>query len=88
VELLSKLTRASVRNVEAGCCGIAGTYGMQKKNYEASMKIGEGLAEALKAAGADETLTECGACKMQIEHLTGRPAMHPVKLLAKAYGLM
>lgn len=88
VELLSNLTRVDITDVDAGCCGIAGTYGMQKKNYETSMKIGGPLAEAIKAVDAEDALTECGACKMQIEHLTGKRVSHPIKVLARAYGLM
>jgi len=32
--------------------------------------------------------TECSACKMQMEQGTSKPTIHPLKLLAMAYGLM
>jgi hypothetical protein len=32
--------------------------------------------------------TECSACKLQMEQGTQKPTIHPVKLLALAYGLM
>ena len=41
-----------------------------------------GLDEALKC-GADIIVTECTACKMQIEHLTHKQVIHPIKLLAQ-----
>ncbi len=88
VELLSALTRAEITDVEAGCCGIAGTYGMQKKNYETSMQIGAPMAEALNAIEIRDALTECGACGMQIEHMTDKRVTHPIKVLARAYGVL
>jgi len=33
-------------------------------------------------------LTECGSCKVQMEQGTSRPTIHPIKILALAYGLM
>ena len=33
-------------------------------------------------------LTECSTCRMQIEHGAGKRALHPIKLLAMAYGLI
>ena len=45
------------------------------------------MAEALNAAGKKFVMTECAACKMQIEQLTGKKVVHPIKVLAKAYGL-
>jgi hypothetical protein len=32
--------------------------------------------------------TECSSCKIQMEQGAGKPTIHPVKLLALAYGLM
>jgi len=88
IELLTSLTHLDVVDVSAGCCGMAGTCGMQKKNYELSLKIGRATAEALNAIETEFAMTECGACKMQIEHMTDKKVVHPVKLLARAYGLL
>jgi hypothetical protein len=33
-------------------------------------------------------MTECSTCKMQMEHVANKPTLHPIKLLALAYGLM
>jgi hypothetical protein len=32
--------------------------------------------------------TECCTCKMQMEQSAKKPTIHPIKLLALAYGLM
>jgi Fe-S oxidoreductase len=88
IELLTSLTHLDVTDVSAGCCGMAGTCGMQKKNYELSLEIGRETADALNAVETGFAMTECGACKMQIEHMTDKKVVHPVKLLARAYGLL
>jgi Fe-S oxidoreductase len=87
IKLLGKIGAVKIKDINAGCCGLAGTFGMQKKNYELSEKIGEEMVSAIKGMDVEEVLTECSACKMQIEHLTGKKAVHPIKVLAKIYGL-
>lgn len=87
-ELLTELTKAKITDINAGCCGLAGTYGMQKKNFDLSVKIAKDMVEALNAVGPKHVMTECAACKMQIEELTGKKVIHPIKVLAKAYGLL
>ena len=32
--------------------------------------------------------TECSTCKIQMEQGTSKPTIHPIKLVALAYGLM
>lgn len=86
VEVLKNMCGIEIEELNAGCCGIAGTFGMQKKNYDMSMKIGKGLAENIRLSSADVVLTECSTCKMQIEHLTGKKVEHPIKILWGIYG--
>ena len=59
---------------------------MQKKNYELSSQIAADLKEALKASPTKYVLTECAACKMQIEHISSCIVQHPVKIIAESYG--
>jgi Fe-S oxidoreductase len=58
---------------------------MQKKNYDLSDKIATNLANALNATETKNVLTECSACKMQIEHISDKTVTHPIKILAQAY---
>jgi FAD/FMN-containing dehydrogenase/Fe-S oxidoreductase len=88
IEVLKQLAGIDVKELDGGCCGIAGTFGMQKKNYDLSMQIGKKLADKIKETGADIVLTECSTCKMQIEQLTGKKVEHPIKVLAKVYDLI
>jgi FAD/FMN-containing dehydrogenase/Fe-S oxidoreductase len=86
IELLDKVCGIKVSEIKAGCCGIAGTFGMQKKNSELSEKIAERLKNALEKLPGKIVLTECAACKMQIEHISGNVVQHPIKVIAMAYG--
>jgi Fe-S oxidoreductase len=85
IKLLQELCGVSVVDLKAGCCGLAGTFGMQKKNYELSSKIATGLKEALDKTPAKYVLTECAACKMQIEHISDKIVRHPIKIIAETY---
>jgi anaerobic glycerol-3-phosphate dehydrogenase C subunit len=88
IEILNKLCGLNITDLNAGCCGLAGTFGMQKKNYDLSEQIAKSLKDALDKSPAQCVLTECAACAMQIEHISGKSAIHPVKVLARAYELM
>lgn len=88
IEVLKQLAGIDVKELDGGCCGIAGTFGMQKKNYDLSMQIGKKLAGKIEKSGADVVLTECSTCKMQIEQMTGKKVEHPIKVLAEAFGLL
>ncbi len=88
IDVIKQLTGFEVKELNGGCCGIAGTFGMQTKNYELSMQIGKGLADKIEQSDADVVLTECSTCKMQIEQLTGMKVIHPIKVLAQAFGLL
>jgi len=84
IELLEKLCGVKVIDLNAGCCGLAGTFGMQKKNYQLSSQIAANLKDALEKSPTKNVLTECSACKMQIEHISDCRVRHPIKILAEA----
>ena len=88
IEVLKQLAGIGAKELDGGCCGIAGTFGMQRKNYDLSMQIGKQLAEKIEKSGADTILTECSTCKMQIEQLTSKEVKHPIRVLADAFGLL
>ena len=86
VRLLSLIPGAAVVEVDAGCCGMAGSFGFEAEHYELSMQIGGmRLFPAVKAADAATLIAATGvSCRQQIEHGTGRPARHPVELIREA----
>jgi FAD/FMN-containing dehydrogenase/Fe-S oxidoreductase len=87
-DLMRLLPRLTVEDVDQGCTGMAGTWGLQKKNYRNSLRIGWPLISTLRKSTIRTVTTECSACKMQIEHGSGLTTIHPIKLLAYAYGKM
>lgn len=84
---LDILERAGLNivNADAGCCGISGSYGFHKDNYETSMKVGQKLFDTINADNYHKVVCDCGTCRMQIEHGTDTEAIHPIRILAKAY---
>jgi Fe-S oxidoreductase len=87
LRLLQEHFQIDVADLQAGCCGLSGTFGMQQKNYDLALQISESLKDALKKSPTQNVLTECAACKMQIEHIAPASTSHPIKLIAQAYGL-
>jgi len=66
------------------CCGVAGTYGFKKENYERAQQIGSGLFTQIKEVNPDYVTTDCETCKWQIEMSTGYEVKNPVSILAEA----
>ena len=83
-ELLRLIPGVELIPLEQNCCGIAGTYGFKKENYDASMAIGEKLFKSIREVNPDIVATDCETCRWQIEMGTGYPVRHPVSLLAAA----
>lgn len=71
-----------------GCSGMAGTFGLAREHYRTSLRAGYRLAKAMREARIAAGVTECSACRMQMEQGTTKPTVHPVKLLAMSYGCL
>lgn len=84
VEVLRLIPGVRVDVLDAGCCGLSGTYGMKQRNFEVSMKVGSRLFTRVREKG-HRVLTECETCKMQIEFGAEAETIHPVKILRQAY---
>ena len=83
LRLLRRIPGAEVIDLDAGCCGMAGSFGYEKEHYEISRLVGEQrLFPALRKADAETVVVAPGfSCRLQIEHFTGRKAIHPATLL-------
>jgi FAD/FMN-containing dehydrogenase/Fe-S oxidoreductase len=83
LNLLRRIPGAEVIDLDAGCCGMAGSFGYEKEHYEISRLVGElRLFPAIRAADPDTVIVAPGfSCRLQIEHFTGRKAVHPAVLL-------
>lgn len=85
-ELLERIPGATVQELDAGCCGMAGSFGFESEHYELSMQIGElRLLPSLRAAGPDVLVAATGvSCRQQIAHGAARRAQHPAVLVRQA----
>jgi Fe-S oxidoreductase len=86
VELLRRIPGAEVVELDAGCCGMAGSFGFEAEHYELSMQIGElRLFPALRGEDARTLVAATGvSCRQQIGHGVGREARHPVQIVREA----
>lgn len=75
--------------VETGepCCGAAGTYGLKREKYEIARRVGEPVLDAIRAVPGDEALCDGETCRWWLADHTGRRMLHPIEVLAEAYGL-
>lgn len=81
--VLRSLPEAEIIDLDAGCCGMAGSFGYEAEHYEFSRLVGEQrLLPAVRQADTDTVIVAPGfSCRLQIEHFTGREAVHPAQLL-------
>lgn len=83
VELL-RLCGYEVDVVDAGCCGMAGTFGFEAEHYDLSMRVGERLFKSEFRNRNSEIVSSGAACRMQIRHGMGVEARHPLILVRDA----
>ena len=81
--LLSRVPGATVIDLDAGCCGMAGSFGYTRDHYDVSRAIGERkLLPAARALDARSVLVAAGtSCRHQVHDLAGVTALHPAELL-------
>ncbi len=86
MQVLRSIPGCQTHEIQSGCCGMAGSFGMEKKHYDISMSIGEmTLFPSVRSQPDDcEIVMEGVSCRQQVEHGTGRRGKHLVQLLADA----
>ena len=83
---LMKLTGTKITLVQQ-CSGIDGMWGLRAENAERSLPIGRKLAAELERAGGDAVVGDCHLANGVIVEQTGREPLHPIQLMARAYGI-
>ncbi|GAA4616865.1 FAD-binding and (Fe-S)-binding domain-containing protein [Saccharopolyspora hordei] len=83
--LLRRVPGAEVTEIDAGCCGMAGSFGFESEHYETSMTVGGDRLFPALAADPDAVVAATGvSCRQQIFHGAGRTAWHPLELVREA----
>jgi FAD/FMN-containing dehydrogenase/Fe-S oxidoreductase len=83
---LSLLARTGAQVTSlAGCCGLAGNFGMERGHYEVSLAVAENaLLPALRAAEPGTVFLADGySCRTQAGQLAGTRGVHLAELLAR-----
>jgi Fe-S oxidoreductase len=81
--LLGRIPGATVVDLDAGCCGMAGSFGYLRAHYDVSRAIGERrLLPAARALDEGSVLVASGtSCRQQVADFTGKRALHAAELL-------
>ncbi len=83
---LMKLTGAKIKLVQQ-CSGIDGMWGLRAENADLSLPIAAKLADEINKADSDVVTGDCHLANVAINEQTGREPMHPLQLVARAYGI-
>ncbi len=69
------------------CCGMAGSFGLEKEHYDVSMAVAElNLLPTIRRAPKGAYIVADGfSCRTQIEEGTSRKALHMAEFLLLAY---
>jgi Fe-S oxidoreductase len=83
---LGRIPGLQVKPVASSCCGMAGAFGYQAETHDVSVAMAErDLIPAIRAAGAADIIVADGtSCRHQIRDLSGREALHSVRVLDRA----
>ena len=84
---LLKRMGVETETLNAGCCGLAGSWGFENGHYDVSIAAGEqGLLPKVRSLPTDTLVVANGfSCKTQIEQAkTGRRPLHVAQVLELA----
>ncbi len=81
---LRQIPKLTVRELDTGCCGMAGFFGYETRHFDLSKKIaGQSLLPAIAASSEVIVLASGTSCRHQLRDLSNCQPMHPVELLAQ-----
>jgi glycerol-3-phosphate dehydrogenase subunit C len=83
---LMKLTGAKIKLVQQ-CSGIDGMWGLRAENAHLSIPIAEKLGQMINDAQGDVVTGDCHLANTAINEQTGKQAVHPLQVVARAYGI-
>lgn len=83
---LIALTGAKVSVVEQ-CSGTDGLWGLRKGNEGTAVAMAQALGSALEAAGGEVFSGDCHLANTAVTEVTSQVPLHPLQILARAYGI-
>ncbi len=83
MELLTACSAGRAREINSGCCGMAGAFGHEIEHYDVAKAIGEQrLFPAIRARGDADVVASGFSCRQHIAHHTGVTARHVIEVVA------
>jgi len=84
-QLATRLPQRTVTMLEAGCCGMAGAFGMMESKYDLSVKVAEPLIQVFRNQPFGTIFVASGtSCRQQIKHLVHVKVEHMAEAVAEA----
>jgi Fe-S oxidoreductase len=83
---LIKLTGAKVKLVQQ-CSGVDGMWGLRSDHTDISLPIAQKLGDEIRRAKGDVIAGDCSLANTAIAEQTGESPVHPLQLIARAYGI-
>jgi Fe-S oxidoreductase len=83
---LIRLTGATVSVVQQ-CSGMDGMWGLRAENAAISVPMAERLGAEITRDGGDVVAGDCHLANTAIAEQVGRRPVHPLQLVARAYGI-
>ena len=84
-QLVTRLPQRTVTLLEAGCCGMAGAFGMLESKYKLSVKVAEPLIRVIRSQPFGTIFVVSGtSCRQQIKHLARVRLRHMAEVMAEA----
>ena len=81
VNLFRSIPGIELYAMDENCCGFSGSYGFKQKNCQTTDKLGRIAVKALLEVEPDLIISDCGACRMQIENFTDVKVSDPIEIL-------
>jgi Fe-S oxidoreductase len=82
---LARVPGLEVKELDSGCCGMAGSFGYELGHFEVSKALAERVLLPAVAADPSARLVAPGfSCRSQVHGLAGVNAAHPIELLLEA----
>jgi glycerol-3-phosphate dehydrogenase subunit C len=86
LEIMDLIPELTIIESQAPCCGVGGTYGYKAEKHEISMAVGRPLFDFIQQVNGPLAVCDSETCRWHIAGATGTPFIHPIELLAAAYG--
>ncbi|HEY2155755.1 MAG TPA: FAD-linked oxidase C-terminal domain-containing protein, partial [Isosphaeraceae bacterium] len=85
VAALRRIDGLEVRELDSGCCGMAGSFGYELGHYDVSTALANRVLLPAAAADPGAMLVAPGfSCRSQVHGLSGSTPRHPIEVIAEA----